>query len=130
MACYNRMAHPFTAKCLTSKCMNLKASSLFQKFFNSEKAGGLILMACAALSLVLANSGIGESVINFWHLPAPLHIGSVNIPFRIEEWINDGLMTIFFLLVGLEIERELYIGELSSFKNAILPIMAAVGGMA
>ena len=60
---------------------------------------------------------------------ATLHIGQLIIPFRIEEWINDGLMTIFFLLVGLEIERELYIGELSSFKNAALPILAAIGGM-
>jgi len=110
--------------------MNLKASILFQKFFNSEKAGGLILMACTAISLILANSSIGGSVIHFWHLSEPLHVGSVNIPFRIEEWINDGLMAVFFLLVGLEIERELYIGELSQPRNAILPGLAAIGGMA
>jgi Na+:H+ antiporter, NhaA family len=102
---------------------------LFQKFFNSEKAGGLILIACTMVSLILANLSFGEGFVHFWHIRAGLHIGNIHIPFRIEEWINDGLMTIFFLLVGLEIERELYIGELSSFQNAILPIMAAIGGM-
>ena len=102
---------------------------LFQQFFNSEKAGGLILIICTAISLTIANSSIGPDYIHFWHIPASLHIGTTVIPFRIEEWINDGLMTIFFLLVGLEIERELFIGELSSLKNAILPILAAAGGM-
>jgi len=102
---------------------------LFQQFFNSEKAGGLILIICTAISLTIANTSIGPDYIHFWHIPASLHIGTTVIPFRIEEWINDGLMTIFFLLVGLEIERELFIGELSSLKNAILPILAAAGGM-
>jgi Na+:H+ antiporter, NhaA family len=105
------------------------SSGLFQQFFNSEKAGGLILIVCTAISLLIANSSFGPDFIHFWHTDATLRIGQLNIPFRIEEWINDGLMTIFFLLVGLEIERELYIGELSSIKNAALPILAAVGGM-
>jgi NhaA family Na+:H+ antiporter len=107
-----------------------KDANLFQQFFNSEKAGGLILIACTAISLVVANSSLGADFVHFWHTPLPLHIGNTVIPLNIEEWINDGLMTIFFLMVGLEIERELYIGELSSFKNAILPVLAAVGGMA
>ena len=105
------------------------SSSLFQNFFNSEKAGGLILICCTAISMTIANSSLGPDFIHFWHLPATLHLGSVNIPFRIEEWIYDGLMTIFFLLVGLEIEREMYVGELSSIRNAALPILAAIGGM-
>jgi NhaA family Na+:H+ antiporter len=110
--------------------MNKVATSgLFQKFFNSEKAGGLILIACTAISLTIANSSFGYHYDHFWHKSLPLHLGGITLPLRIEEWINDGLMTIFFLLVGLEIERELYIGELSSFRNAILPIMAALGGM-
>src|SRR5450631_1578869 len=92
-------------------------STLFQQFFNSEKAGGLILMGCTALSLILANSVFSDDFVHFWHIPAPLQLGTITIPFRIEEWINDGMMTIFFLMVGLEIERELYIGELYSFKN-------------
>jgi Na+:H+ antiporter, NhaA family len=107
-----------------------KGVEMFQQFFNSEKAGGLILIACTVISLLAANSSHGDDFVHFWHTSLPLHIGNILIPFSIEEWINDGLMTIFFLMVGLEIERELYIGELSSFKNAILPAMAAVGGMA
>jgi Na+:H+ antiporter, NhaA family len=105
------------------------SKGLFQQFFNSEKAGGLILIACTIISLLIANSSFGPGFTHFWHSNANLHVGQLNIPFNIEEWINDGLMTIFFLLVGLEIERELYIGELSSVKNAALPILAAVGGM-
>jgi NhaA family Na+:H+ antiporter len=109
---------------------HLPTKNLFQQFFNSEKAGGLLLIVCTIISLILANSSLGEDYGHFWHTALPIHIGHVSIPFGIEEWINDGLMTIFFLMVGLEIERELYIGELSSFKNAILPALAAVGGMA
>jgi NhaA family Na+:H+ antiporter len=105
------------------------STALFQKFFNSEKAGGLVLICCTSLSLFLANSLIGSSFIHFWHKSAPLHFGNFIIPFSIEQWINDGLMTIFFLLIGLEIERELYIGELSEVRNAALPILAAIGGM-
>ena len=95
---------------------------LFQQFFNSEKAGGLILIVCTAISLfspihrlalISSISGIHSATLQYrWN---------EQYPFSIEEWINDGLMTIFFLLVGLEIERELYIGELSSIKNAALP---------
>lgn len=100
----------------------MKLSKLFIGFFNSEKAGGLILILCTAISLTLANSGWWDSYIHIWHTDV------LNKP--VEFWINDGLMTVFFLLVGLEIERELYIGELSGFKKAMLPVMAAVGGMA
>jgi Na+:H+ antiporter, NhaA family len=105
------------------------STGLFQQFFNSEKAGGLILILCTAISLGVANSSAGTAFIHFWHAQAFLHLGGLTIPYNIEEWINDGLMTIFFLLVGLEIEREFYLGELSTFKNASLPIMAALGGM-
>ena len=106
-----------------------QSAGLFQQFFNSEKAGGLILIGCTVISLIISNSSFGSDYIHFWHTQATLNIVGINIPFRIEEWINDGLMTIFFLLVGLEIERELYIGELSSIKNAALPALAAIGGM-
>jgi NhaA family Na+:H+ antiporter len=100
---------------------NSKSSNLFNGFFESEKAGGLILIACTIISLVLANSIFGDSYLQFWH---------TNFEGQsIEYWINDGLMTIFFLLIGLELEREIYIGELSDFKNALLPIFAALGGM-
>jgi len=89
--------------------------NLFRDFFNSEKTGGFILILCTLVSVIIANTAIGDSYAHFWH--------------SLEFYINDGLMVIFFLLVGLEIERELYVGELSTFKNAILPVVAAIGGM-
>jgi Na+:H+ antiporter, NhaA family len=99
----------------------MKITRLFKDFFESEKAGGLILIACTLISLGLANSFLGENYQHFWHS----EIGGRPTEF----WINDGLMTVFFLLIGLEIEREVYIGELSNLKNALLPISAAIGGM-
>jgi len=94
---------------------------LFKEFVLSEKGGGFVLIGATLVSLIIANSPWGEGYIHFWHTELGSH--------SIEHWINDGLMAIFFLLVGLEIERELYVGELSSIRNAILPIVAAVGGM-
>ena len=96
-------------------------TKLYKEFFNSEKAGGLILVSMTVLSLVLANSPCQNTYTNFWNLEFGGH--------SIMHWINDGLMTIFFLLIGLELEREIYKGELSNLKNASLPIFGAVGGM-
>lgn len=103
--------------------------NLFKAFFNSEKAGGFILIGCTIISLAIANSAWGESFIHLIHSYADLSFSGVQLNYSIEHWVNDGLMTLFFLLVGLEIERELYVGELSSIKNAMLPVLAAVGGM-
>ncbi|WP_353168674.1 Na+/H+ antiporter NhaA [Flavobacterium sp.] len=100
----------------------MKLTQLFKNFFESEKVGGLILLVCTIISLVLANSAFGESYHHFWLTEFS---GK-----SIEYWINDGLMTIFFLLIGLELEREIYQGELSNIKDALLPIFAAIGGMA
>jgi Na+:H+ antiporter, NhaA family len=94
---------------------------LFKEFFESEKAGGLILVFVTAVSLVLANSSIQDGYIHFWNYDMGGH--------SLVHWINDGLMTIFFLLIGLELEREIYIGELSHIKNAALPLFGALGGM-
>jgi NhaA family Na+:H+ antiporter len=99
----------------------MAASRLFRDFFESEKAGGLLLLLVTVLSLALANSPIQASYIGFWETEIGHH--------SITHWINDGLMTIFFLLIGLELEREMYGGELSNFKNAALPIFGAIGGM-
>ena len=99
----------------------MKATKIFTDFFNSEKAGGLVLIACTILSLTLANSNFGASYHNFFQSQLAGH--------SFEHWINDGLMTIFFLLIGLELEREIYQGELSNIKDALLPIFGALGGM-
>jgi NhaA family Na+:H+ antiporter len=96
-------------------------TKIFQNFFKSEKAGGLLLIICTILSLLLANSGIGESYIDFWNTSFNHH--------SITHWINDGLMAIFFLLIGLELEREMYVGELSNFRQALFPVVAAIGGV-
>src|SRR5690606_15077694 len=85
------------------------------------KAGGLILIGCAIISLLLANSAFGPSYHHFFETK---FAGE-----SLEYWINDGLMTIFFLLIGLELEREIYKGELSNIKDAMLPIFGAIGGM-
>jgi NhaA family Na+:H+ antiporter len=99
----------------------MKVTQVFKDFFESEKLGGLILLVCTITSLLLANSAFGESYHHFWLTEFS---GK-----SIEYWVNDGLMTIFFLLIGHELEREIYQGELSNIKDALLPIFAAIGGM-
>lgn len=99
----------------------MNITKLFKDFSESEKAGGLTLIACTLISMLAANTYFGAEYSHFWHT----QLGGQPI----EYWINDGLMTIFFLLIGLELEREIYIGELSNLKEALLPIFGALGGM-
>ena len=106
---------------MKQKIQRINPPKLFKEFFESEKTGGLILMGCTLISLLLANSFFSDNYLHFWHTN---FLGQ-----SIEYWINDGLMVIFFLLIGLELEREVYQGELSNIKNALLPIFAAIGGM-
>ncbi|MDR7049190.1 NhaA family Na+:H+ antiporter [Duganella sp. 3397] len=96
-------------------------TNTFNSFFESEKASGVLLIACTIFSLALANLPIGEDYLRLWHF----QLAGLSV----EEWVNDGLMAVFFLLIGLELERELYCGELSSLKSALLPIFAAIGGI-
>ena len=99
----------------------MKITKLYKGFFESEKAGGLILIVCTILSLILANSNFSAEYHYFWQTQfAGRSIGL---------WVNEGLMTIFFLLIGLELERQIYKGELSNFKDALLPIFGGFGGM-
>ena len=99
----------------------MPVSKIFTQFLQSEKSGGFVLILATVISLLLANSGIGESYTQFWHL----ELGGKPI----EYWINDGLMAVFFLLIGLELEREIYIGHLSTWRQGSLPAIAAIGGM-
>lgn len=99
----------------------MRVTTLFKEFFESEKSSGIALIACTLASLFLTNSNFGESYLYLFHLKIGSH--------SIGHWINDGLMSIFFLLIGLELEREIYKGELSNIKNAMLPIFAALGGI-
>ena len=100
--------------------MNL--TDAFLRFSRSEQFGGVLLIVCTAVSLTIANSPFQSGYLAFWHAP----LG----PLSVEHWINDALMAVFFLLIGLELEREVYEGELSNVRGALLPTFAALGGMA
>jgi NhaA family Na+:H+ antiporter len=99
-----------------------RLSKTFKQFTESGKAGGIVLIVCTLVSLAVANSPLGAGYLGFWHTT----VGGLSV----EHWVNDALMAIFFLLIGLELERELYNGELSDLRNAMLPILAAAGGIA
>ena len=92
----------------------------FNRFFESEKSGAILLVIATIISVALTNSVFGNDYLAFWH--------SEFLGLTIGHWINDGLMAIFFLMIGLELERELYVGELSIVRNALLPTFAALGG--
>lgn len=100
------------------------------QFLHQEASGGILLMICTAIALVWANSGWFQSYHDLWHSHITLSIGNLlTLDYSIHHWINDGLMAIFFFTVGLEIKRELLVGELSSVQKASLPIAGALGGM-
>ena len=99
----------------------MQLSKTFSEFCHSERSGALVLMASTLFSLAIANSAVGPAYLSFWQN----QVAGLSI----EHWVNDALMAVFFLLIGLELERELYVGELSSIQNALLPIFAAVGGI-
>lgn len=98
----------------------MQLTKLFTDFTNNERASGIILIGCTIISLIATN--IFPVYLDFWHMDIGSH--------TLTHWINDGLMTIFFLLIGLELEREVYCGELSTLRSAMLPTLAAAGGMA
>ncbi|PVH24696.1 Na+/H+ antiporter NhaA [Sphingobacterium corticibacter] len=102
--------------------------TVFKNFFQSANAGGILLLICVLLSLAIANSPFKDNLHAFLDYPLGKDFGSVHLRYPILLWINDGLMAIFFLLVGLEIKREVVEGELSSPKKASLPILCAIGG--
>jgi NhaA family Na+:H+ antiporter len=101
--------------------MSTYLSKTFRAFIDSEKSSGILLIVCTIVSLLIANSSIGADYLSWWHTPVA--------GLSLEHWINDGLMAIFFLLIGLELEREFHSGELSSVQSALLPFFAAVGGI-
>src|SRR4029453_17218067 len=103
--------------------------TVFQRFFRTETVGGLILLLFGCAALALANSPLAEAYEHLWDIPITIGIVYHSLSLTLHEWINDGLMAVFFLLVGLEIKRELLAGELSSPKQAALPIACAIGGM-
>ena len=108
------------------KAINLKS---FKDFFRSEQIGGIILIFCVIISLTIANSNLGEAFESLLATKFGFSGTNIQLEYSVSLWINDGLMAIFFLLVGLEIKREIIEGELSSPQKAAMPIFAAIGGM-
>ena len=99
-----------------------RLSATFRAFIGSSKSGGIVLILCTLISLSITNSPFGAAYLGFWHQ----YVGGLSI----EHWVNDALMAVFFLLIGLELQRELKDGELSDLRNAMLPIVTAAGGIA
>ncbi|MBY6188822.1 Na+/H+ antiporter NhaA [Microbulbifer agarilyticus] len=101
----------------------------FDEFIHRQSSSGVLLMICAVIALVIANSAWQAGYAHLLHLPVSYNFGDWSLSMSFHHWINDGLMAIFFLLVGLELKREFLVGELSEMKHAVLPVMAAIGGM-
>jgi NhaA family Na+:H+ antiporter len=101
----------------------------FTEFIRSNATGGSILIVCVAISLIIANTSLSAGFNNLLQLHLGAESGPINLKYTILEWINDGLMAVFFLLVGLEIKDEVLNGELSDLHSATLPVFAAIGGM-
>ena len=101
----------------------------FERFLHIEAASGVVLLLSAALALVLANSPVSEEFLALWKTPVGFAVGSFRMSHSLQHWINDGLMAIFFFVIGLEVKRELVVGELKDKRRAVLPIAAALGGM-
>ena len=106
-----------------------KVSTPFEEFLHAQTTTGLILIVMTIIALVLANTSLYETYAHFFHINIDFNVGSWALSHSLHHWINDGLMAIFFFLIGLEIKREITAGELSNLKVAILPILAAIGGM-
>lgn len=111
---------------------NLLRRSLlpFQRFFRAEAASGIVLLAVAVVALVWANSALANTYHDLWEVYVTIGSDRIGLSLPLHQWINDGLMVIFFFLVGLEIKREVLVGELASLRRAALPIAGAIGGMA
>lgn len=101
----------------------------FEEFIHHESTSGLLLMACAVLALVFANTALHDTYAHVLHTPIAISVGGWALEHSLHHWINDGLMWLFFFLVGLEIKREVLVGQLSDIRQAMLPIVAAIGGM-
>jgi Na+:H+ antiporter, NhaA family len=100
-----------------------------ERFMHVEAAGGIVLLACTTLALALANSPLSSWYLHVWETEVGFHVGGIRVSHSLHHWINDGLMALFFFVVGLEVKRELVLGELRDPQHAALPIVAAVGGM-
>lgn len=114
---------------MRSHFKNLNIISAVERFLHQESTGGILLFGAAVLAMVLANSPLADQYFDFLHIEAGISVGNFHLELSLAHWINDGLMALFFLLIGLEIKRELMVGELSSPAKAVFPAIGAIGGM-
>ena len=108
---------------------SIAARNFFNSFLHNQSIGGILLMLCAVVALLCANIPQLNHLHHLWETNLGISIGNFTLEMTLEQWINDALMAVFFFVVGLEIKREMMVGELSSLKHAALPILAALGGM-
>jgi len=113
----------------TAQAATERALETLQRFLHIEAVSGIVLLAAAAVALIWANSPVADSYHHLWHLPVSVGVGSFTVSQTLHFWINDGLMTAFFLVVGMEIRREIHEGALSDARQALLPVAAAAGGV-
>ena len=107
----------------------IKKFLIIEEFISKEAFSGILLFIATVLAAIVANSTVGEEYYNLWHMSLGITLGDRTISMTLTYWIDDALMALFFLMVGLEIKREMVIGELSSISKAAFPIIAAIGGM-
>ncbi|MBF0264454.1 MAG: Na+/H+ antiporter NhaA [Gammaproteobacteria bacterium] len=108
----------------------MKKNNIFEQFISKEAMSGVLLFMATVLAIIAANSPWSQEYYDLWHLPMGFSLGNITTSMSLTYWIDDGLMALFFLMVGLEIKRELMVGELSSIQKASFPVVAAIGGMA
>lgn len=101
-----------------------------EDFLEKEASSGVLLIIVTVIALILSNTFLASWYQAFLHIPVVIKIGALNLDKSLYHWVNDGLMVIFFLLIGLEVKREILEGHLSSVSQAALPVIAAIGGMA
>ena len=120
-----RLTHVYPAK-----IKMIKPLVTFNEFINKEALSGILLFIATVAAVIVANSSLGQAYYDLWHMPLGIGLGELKISMTLTYWIDDALMALFFLMVGLEIKREMLIGQLSTLSKASFPIIAAIGGMA
>ncbi len=122
------MDHPRANPALPAEPIH-RLTTPIKHYLHIEAAGGIVLLAATIVALFFGNSPWAAAYHHFWHTPVGFSVGAWRMEYSLEHWINDGLMVLFFFLIGLEVKYELILGELRDTRQAILPIMAALGGM-
>ncbi|OJY35773.1 MAG: Na+/H+ antiporter NhaA, partial [Legionella sp. 40-6] len=125
----NTNRHPTRHDLPRAQVFAERAFASIERFLHIEAVSGIVLLVAAAIALIWANSPLAESYNNVWHAPFSVGLGNFEFSRSLHFWINDALMTFFFLVVGMEIRREIHEGSLSDIRKAMLPMIAALGGV-